>query len=107
MGTTSPAPLPIRPVIQTSNFTISNAMNGTNQYCEAGVIAIATPAALAKGVIVDITNNSGGNITITPAGTLIAPGIGTGARTLASPGICTLLVGAVAGEVWITGAGLT
>ena len=90
---------------QAGNYTIALSDNHGIVRLTGSGQTVTVPTTLGPGFICNVSN-VGASATISPSGTLYFPGTGTGARTLAAPGICTLICDA-AGEWFITGAGLT
>lgn len=113
IGVTSAATSGLLPKnTQTASYTVAASDSGGVIYLSSGTDTVTLPAnasvPIGQVFLCNVVNTSGNSATIAPAGgvTLNAPGIGTGNRTLASPGMCTLSK-TNTNEWFITGAGLT
>jgi hypothetical protein len=104
--------LQIPPNTQTGNWAVVATDYGSllrlaGSTAQTVTINLNSTTPIGETFIMNVCNVGTDSATISPDGTLYAPGIGTGARTLASPGICTLFKTQDPDEWFITGVGLT
>ena len=99
--------------VQGGNYTLAASDTASSIYLNgAGPQTVNVPVnssvSIPVGTITSIDNVGGAAASIVPAGgvTLYLPGTGTGTRTLATPGTCTLRK-TNTNEWFISGAGLT
>jgi hypothetical protein len=104
--------LQIPPNTQTGNWSIVPTDYGSllrlaGTTAQTVTIPLNSVTQIGECFIMNVCNVGTDPATISTTGTLYAPGIGTGNRTLASPGMCTIFKTQDTDEWFITGVGLS